>query len=213
MQDQFNARDVTWLAFNERVMQEAMDESVPLHIRIRFLGIFSNNLDEFFRVRVAGLKRAMDFKDKIVSDSFFQPPSKILKQIHKIVVKHQEDFNDCWEKIQAEMAENKVFIKTHKDLTDLEKRFVVKYFDEEVESNVIPILLNSHTAMPYLRDKSLYIGVAMRRKSSFRFFFSAAFENFKTNSRNCHQTARRFQCLLGKNTSRDGRKQGIHQNL
>ena len=166
MQDQFNARDVTWLAFNERVMQEAMDESVPLHIRIRFLGIFSNNLDEFFRVRVAGLKRAMDFKDKIVSDSFFQPPSKILKQIHEIVIKQQEDFNACWEKIQAEMAENKVFIKSYKDLTDLEKSFVVKYFDDEVESNVIPILLNSHTAMPYLRDKSLYIGVAMRRKST-----------------------------------------------
>lgn len=164
MQDQFNARDVTWLSFNERVMQEAMDESVPLHIRIRFLGIFSNNLDEFFRVRVAGLKRAMDFKEKIVSDSFFQPPSKILKQVHDIVIKQQDEFNDCWEKIQEEMAQNKVFIKTSKNLNDEEKKYITKYFDKEVESNVIPILLNSHTAMPYMRDKSLYIGVAMRRE-------------------------------------------------
>ncbi|MFC6269055.1 polyphosphate kinase 1 [Frigoriflavimonas asaccharolytica] len=163
MQDQFNARDVTWLSFNERVMQEAMDESVPLHIRIRFLGIFSNNLDEFFRVRVAGLKRAMDFKQKIISDSFFQPPSKILKQVHDIVITQQDKFNECWEKIQAEMAENKVFIKTAKNLNEKEEKFVAQYFDKEVESNVIPILLNSHTPMPYLRDKSLYIGVAMKK--------------------------------------------------
>lgn len=164
MHDQFNARDVTWLSFNERVMQEAMDESVPLHIRIRFLGIFSNNLDEFFRVRVAGLKRAMDFKQKIISDSFFQPPSKILKQVHDIVITQQDEFNDCWEKIQSEMAQNKVFIKTSKNLNEKEKKFVTQYFDQEVESNVIPILLNSHTPMPYLRDKSLYIGIAMKKE-------------------------------------------------
>ncbi len=67
---QFNPRDITWLAFNERVMQEAMDKTVPLHLRIKFLGIFSNNLDEFFRVRVAGLKRAMSFKPKYRENSF-----------------------------------------------------------------------------------------------------------------------------------------------
>ena len=166
MQNEFNPRDVTWLSFNERVMQEAMDESVPLPIRIRFLGIFSNNLDEFFRVRVAGLKRAMDFKDKVVSDSFFQSPSKILKQVHDIVIKQQGDFDECWEKIQQEMAQKNVFIKTSKKLTEQQKIFVTTFFDKEVESNVIPILLNSHTAMPYMRDKSLYIGVAMRRKKN-----------------------------------------------
>lgn len=164
MSNQFNARDITWLAFNERVMQEAMDENVPLHLRIRFLGIFSNNLEEFFRVRVAGLKRAMDFKDKFITESFYQPPTKILQSINEIVIKQQQDFDKTWKKIQLEMADQNIFIRTAKSLTEEQKVFVRRYFDEVVESNVIPILLHDNVAMPYLRDKSLYLGVAMRKK-------------------------------------------------
>lgn len=160
----FNPRDITWLAFNERVLQEAMDENVPLHLRIRFLGIFSNNLDEFFRVRVAGLKRAMDFKEKVIAESFYQPPSKILQNINEIVIKHQQNFDKTWKKIQTEMADQKVFIKNSKNLTARQKEFVRTYFDEVVEANVIPILLHENTPMPYMRDKSLYLGVAMRKK-------------------------------------------------
>lgn len=160
----FNPRDITWLAFNERVLQEAMDEKVPLHLRIRFLGIFSNNLDEFFRVRVAGLKRAMDFKEKVIAESFYQPPSKILQKINDIVMRQQQNFDKTWKKIQAEMAEHHVYIKTAKNLSSNQKEFVRKYFDEVVESNVIPILLHENTPMPYMRDKSLYLGVAMRKK-------------------------------------------------
>lgn len=164
MSTQFNPRDITWLSFNARVLQEAMDQQVPLHLRIRFLGIFSNNLDEFFRVRVAGLKRAMDFKDKFITESFYQPPTKILEKINDIVIQQQQDFTKTWKKIQVEMAEQNVFIKTAKNLNAAQKKFVVNYFDEMVESNVIPILLHDNSAMPYLRDKSLYLGVAMRKK-------------------------------------------------
>lgn len=164
MSSHFNPRDITWLAFNERVLQEAMDENVPLHLRIRFLGIFSNNLDEFFRVRVAGLKRAMDFKQKVISESFYQSPSKILQRINDIVIKHQQNFDKTWRKIQVEMADHNVFIKTSKNLNTKQKEFVTRYFDEVVESNVIPILLHENTPMPYMRDKSLYLGVAMRKK-------------------------------------------------
>lgn len=161
---QFNPRDITWLGFNARVLQEAMDETVPLHLRIRFLGIFSNNLDEFFRVRVAGLKRALELKEKIAVDTFFDKPKKILDKINKIVIRQQEDFNKTWNKIQEEMAEEKIFIKTPKELTEKQKEFVKKYFDEEVESNIIPILLHDQVTMPYLREKSLYLGIAMRKK-------------------------------------------------
>ena len=164
MPQQFNPRDVTWLAFNARVLQEAIDKSVPIHLRIRFLGIFSNNLDEFFRVRVAGLKRAMDFKQKLVAESFYDAPSKILQKINKLVIHQQEDFDKTWKDVQREMAKEKVFIKDHNHLTAEQKEFVVKYFDEEVESNVIPILLHDNKPLPYIREKSLFIGIAMRRK-------------------------------------------------
>ncbi|SHK08840.1 polyphosphate kinase [Epilithonimonas mollis] len=164
MPQQFNPRDITWLGFNARVLQEAMDKSVPIHLRIRFLGIFSNNLDEFFRVRVAGLKRAMDFKQKLLAESFYDAPSKILQKINKLVIHQQEDFDRTWKDVQREMAKEKVFIKDYGHLTDEQKKFVVSYFDEEVESNVIPILLHDNKPMPYLREKSLFIGVAMRRK-------------------------------------------------
>lgn len=164
MPQEFNPRDVTWLGFNARVLQEAMDPSVPVHLRIRFLGIFSNNLDEFFRVRVAGLKRAMDFKTKVLQESFYEPPSKILQKINKIVINQQEDFDKTWKDVQKEMAKQNVFIKDYTQLTENQKAFVVKYFDEEVESNVTPILLHDNVPMPYMREKSLFIGIAMRRK-------------------------------------------------
>lgn len=163
---QFNPRDITWLAFNERVLQEAMDKEVPLHLRIKFLGIFSNNLDEFFRVRVAGLKRSLDFKAKHRADSFFESPQKILDKITKTVIKQQNLFSVAWQDIQDEMAKQDVYIKSAKDLSEEQKLFVEKYFQEEVEANVIPILLKEEgTPMPYLRDKSLYLGIAMRKKS------------------------------------------------
>ena len=157
-------RELSWLKFNARVLGEAMDETVPLALRIRFLGIFSNNLDEFFRVRVAGLRRAMEFKDRFITDSFFQPPSKILSKINDIAIEQQKKFDKIWKKIQIEMAEEKVFIKTAKNLTAEQKIFVKKYFDEVVESHVVPIMLQENKPMPYLRDKSLYLGVAMRKK-------------------------------------------------
>lgn len=164
MAHNFNPRDITWLAFNERVLQEAMDNTVPLQLRIRFLGIFSNNLDEFFRVRVAGLKRAMDFKEKFITGSFFAPPTKILNTINDTVIEHQNKFDKTWKSIQKEMAQEKIYIKTAKTLNEEQKIKVSKYFDEIVESNTIPILLHENLPIPYLRDKSLYLGIVMRKK-------------------------------------------------
>ena len=124
---QFNPRDITWLGFNARVLQEAMDETVPLHLRIRFLGIFSNNLDEFFRVRVAGLKRALELKEKLAVDTFFERPQKILDKINKIVIAQQEDFDKTWKKFRKKWQSRKSSSKLQKTYRKT-KRFCKKIF-------------------------------------------------------------------------------------
>src|ERR1700755_2130003 len=93
------ARDISWLSFNARVLQEAADPSVPLRERVRFLGIFSNNMDEFFRVRVATLNRMIEFSGKKMNMHMELAPDKILDQIQSIVLQQQEQFNETWEQV------------------------------------------------------------------------------------------------------------------
>lgn len=157
-------RDISWLSFNERVLQEANDPSVPLKERIKFLAIHSNNLEEFFRVRVAALKRMVELKDKKAKFHFEENPQAILDQIQTIVLRQQNEFARIWDNIQKEMAKEKIFLKDINQLTPAQKRFVHKYFDEEVASNVIPLMVEDLPVLPYLRDKSLYLGVVMSRQ-------------------------------------------------
>jgi len=164
MASKFIPRDISWLSFNGRVLQEAADPDVPLALRIKFLGIFSNNLDEFFRVRVAALKRAAEINNKITNSYYYETPSVILDKITELVIKQQKKFDKIWHQVQKEMAKQKVFIKTAEQLTPTQLKFVREYFEEEVESSIIPLLLDETRPLPYLRDKSLYLGVAMYKE-------------------------------------------------
>ena len=101
-------RDISWLAFNGRVLQEAGDETVPLRERIRFLGIFSSNLDEFFRVRVATLRRMIEFGSK-ANMHLEQTPEKILDEINEKVTTQQNQFNRTWANILVELKKEKYF--------------------------------------------------------------------------------------------------------
>ena len=161
-------RDISWLSFNARVLQEANDPSVPLRERIRFLGIFSNNTDEFFRVRVATLKRMIEYseKRKRLNMHMEDNPQHILDQIHSVVLRQQTEFNRIWDGILKELNEEKIFLLDEKHLNKEQQAFVKSFFDEQVRSNVIPLIIENLPQMPYLRDKSIYLGVVMRKKDS-----------------------------------------------
>jgi len=169
MKDRFIARDISWLSFNGRVLQEANDMSVPLNERIRFLGIFSNNLDEFFRVRVATLKRMAEFTDKkghIQNVDLIEAPQAILDEIQRIVLRQQNEFNRIWQNLNKELKANKVFLIDDKKLNTEQKLFVKHYFDEVVRPYIIPLMIENVPELPYLRDKSLYLAIVMGNKTN-----------------------------------------------
>jgi polyphosphate kinase len=158
-------RDISWLSFNARVLQEAADTDVPIRERIRFLGIFSNNLDEFFRVRVATLKRMIQYGNK-AKMHLEDNPEDILEEIQMTVLNQQNEFNRIWDEILTEMKKQKIFLVTERDLTEEQQNFVRTFYEEEVSANVIPLMIESIPDLPYLRDKSIYLGVVMSKKES-----------------------------------------------
>jgi polyphosphate kinase len=160
-------RDISWLSFNARVLQEANDITVPLQERIRFLGIFSNNLDEFFRVRVATLKRMVELIDKKkgVNIDIIDSPQVILDEIQRVVLRQQNEFNRIWQNILKELKANKILMVDNKQLNAEQKEFVKTYFDNEVRHDIIPLMIENLPQLPYLRDKSLYLAIVMGNKN------------------------------------------------
>ncbi|MGK2862896.1 MAG: polyphosphate kinase 1 [Chitinophagaceae bacterium] len=159
------ARDISWLSFNARVLQEAADNSVPLRERIRFLGIFSNNMDEFFRVRVATLKRMMQISGK-ANMHLESDPQQILDDIQLTVLRQQSEFARIWDDVQCRMKEQKIFLVTENELSPTEQEFVTEHYDSEVSPNVIPLMIENIPQLPDLGDKSIYLGVVMWKKDS-----------------------------------------------
>ncbi|MFI5132804.1 MAG: polyphosphate kinase 1 [Chitinophagales bacterium] len=159
------SRDISWLSFNARVLQEAADSSVPLRERIRFLGIFSNNSDEFFRVRVATLKRMVQLGGA-ANMHLEEDPQQIIDQIQMTVLNQQSEFYRIWEEVLKKLNEQNIFLVTEKELSTEQQEFVRKYYDEEVSPNVIPLMIENIPELPNLRDKSIYLAVVMWKKES-----------------------------------------------
>jgi len=156
-------RDISWLSFNNRVLQEAADDTVPLKERIKFLGIFSNNLDEFFRVRVATLHRMIEVGKK-GNMHLEVAPAMILEQIQDIVLEHQKQFERTWNEILKELKKQKIFLVNETQLNREQKKFVLNYFDEEVRGNIVPLMIESIHNFPTLSDKSIYLACKLSKK-------------------------------------------------
>lgn len=156
-------REISWLSFNERVLQEAEDPTVPLFERMRFLGIFSNNLDEFFRVRVATVRRMVDFGfggGGILGD---YTPEQLHEAIYETVYAHQKKSQEIYRKLLKEMAAEKIFILDENGLSNEQGVFVKRYFHEKVLQNLVPIMLDKKQKFPYLRDRSVYLAIRLSR--------------------------------------------------
>ncbi len=153
-------RDISWLAFNARVLQEANDPGNHIQDRLRFLGIFSNNLDEFFRVRVAALNK-MVLLGKAAKMHLEANPDKILRKIQQTVITQQEEFDRTYSDIITELERKHIFIKNEKQLSKHQKEFVAKFFEDKVRTQIIPLMIETIPHIPLLRDKSIYLACVL----------------------------------------------------
>lgn len=153
-------REVSWLQFNQRVLQEAADPATPLIERMRFLGIYSNNLDEFYRVRVATVTRMLNMPNKPFNDSYINP-QRTLEEINKITRKQQEAFNTIYNEVVEALAAKKIVILNENQLSEAQGKFVENYFDEFVRPSLFPIMLNNLNSSS-LRDHALYLAVILQ---------------------------------------------------
>lgn len=153
-------RELSWLSFNHRVLQESADKNVPLIERLRFLGIFSNNLDEFFRVRVATIKRMVDIQHGKQCVEGIKP-QRLMNKIQKKVLGLQNLFETIFNNLLQELEEQNVYIINEKQLNDAQKEFVTKYFRERVRPVITPIMLHNIADFPYLNDHSMYLAIKM----------------------------------------------------
>lgn len=149
-------RDLSWLAFNERVLQEAKDDSNHLFDRLRFLGIFSNNMDEFFRVRVAALTRMVRL-GKLAKMHLEEHPEHILDAIQARVIFLQHEFDRTYSRVINDLETQHIYIRNEQELNPNQQAFIKNYFEERVRTQIIPLMIESIPQMPLLHDKSIYL--------------------------------------------------------
>ena len=163
-------RDISWLKFNARVLQEAEDPDVPLIERIRFLGIHSNNMDEFFRVRYSFVRRLQLSTVKNHEDNLEgHSPGKLLKQLSKLVNEQQQLSQKIYEHLRGELAKESIEIISEQELTQKQAQFVRDVYRNQVSPALTNLMLSQAPEFPYLRDKGIYLAVRLMKGDSEQF--------------------------------------------
>ena len=164
--NRFIQRDLSWLDFNYRVLQEAKDPNVPLMEKIKFLAIYSSNLDEFFRVRVASHRNLLKIGKKTIKQLDYDPESVLLK-IQKKVSDQAVEFSDIFEhQIIPELKRHDIHLIQREELTQEQEAFIDTYFQEYLLPFVQPVLLVKDKIRPFLNNKALYLAILMRDKEN-----------------------------------------------
>jgi polyphosphate kinase len=158
-------RESSWLSFNERVLQEAEDKNVPLIERLKFLGIYSSNLDEFFSVRVGTIIRLIKVGIK-AKNEIGGKPKDILNEIQHIVLQQRDKFDKIFSELLKELEKENIFIINEKELSPEQEKFVKSYFEQKVYPRLVPVMLNSHPSFPYLKNTVIYLAIYLSYKNS-----------------------------------------------
>ncbi len=153
------------MSFNERVLQEADNKEIPLIERFKFLGIYSNNLDEYFRVRVATLKRLTLFGSKSKMILGYSPKA-ILKKIHEIVLLQNTKFEKLYAGLLNELAKHNIRIINETQLNKEHAEFVWEYFHKEVRTRLMPFLIEKDSTLPNLTDDAIYLAIYLSKSGS-----------------------------------------------
>lgn len=154
-------REISWLHFNDRVLQESQDKNVPLIERLRFLGIFSNNLDEFFKVRYATVKRIVDAGKSGKSVLGGQVAKDLLEEITRVAIQLQAKSQASLRRIEQELATEHIFIIDETKVSPQQDAYVRDYFEKNVNPQLITIILNELNQFPTLKDTAAYLAVRM----------------------------------------------------
>ena len=151
------SRDLSWLRFNGRVLQEAQSDAVPLLERLKFLAIFSSNLDEFFKVRVATLRRLVKLKKKTrakLGDS----PKRQLREVLAEVTRQQEEFGVTFrEQLLPELTAQHIHLLSEAELTDKQRAWTGQYFQDKVRDLLSPVALDDTLHHLFLKDQAVYL--------------------------------------------------------
>ncbi|HCG5125741.1 TPA: polyphosphate kinase 1 [Vibrio parahaemolyticus] len=155
-------KELSWLSFNERVLQEAADKTVPLIERIRFLGIFSNNFDEFYKVRFADVKRRILInQERGGSDN----SKRLLSKMQAKALKLNEQFDELYSELIREMARRRIFLVNEHQLDEAQEKWITKYFRKEVMPHITPLLMKDEIdVLQFLKDEYAYIAVELRKE-------------------------------------------------
>ena len=154
-------REISWLQFNARVLQEAADDTVPLIERLRFLGIFSNNLDEFFKVRYATIKRIEQAGKGGKNQLGGIKAAELLEVITQTVIKQQSESLNILDVIQNKLKGEHLFFINELDITEDHRSFIKDYFYKHVSPALVTIILNDEIKLPVLIDSAAYLAVRM----------------------------------------------------
>ncbi len=163
MEKPFVNRELSWLDFNKRVLQEAQDPNVPLIERLRFIGIFSNNLDDFFKVRYATVKRIAQMQATDLSKEEVQKAEKLLQEITEKTIALQDESFATIQQITQELKDEQIFVLDENSLDKEHAAFVHNYFNEKVSSSLITVLMDEHTRLPAGKGNNVFLSVRIKR--------------------------------------------------